>query len=142
MVTHSSEMVAPCGMNCTYCYVHHKTKKPCSGCRMSDESKPSSCLKCKIKKCVTEKKHDYCYECSKFPCVILKRLDKSYRTRYQESLIGKMSLIQTFGIDYYLEKEKARLKCSECGHELNLHDKTCWVCSRKTEVDELETIDR
>lgn len=57
MVTHSSKMVAPCGMNCTYCYVHHKSKKPCSGCRMGDENKPSSCLKCKIEKVCEEKEY-------------------------------------------------------------------------------------
>ncbi|WP_430883307.1 DUF3795 domain-containing protein [Fusibacter sp. JL216-2] len=138
MVRHSSKMVAPCGMNCTYCYVHHKRKNPCCGCRMSDENKPSSCRKCKIKKCINEKELNYCYECSEYPCKVLKRLDKSYQMRYHESLIGKMSMIESSGLDYYLEKEKERLKCPECGHELNLHDKICCKCSRKYEVDELK----
>jgi len=104
---------------------------------MSDENKPASCQKCKIKKCVVQKRVSYCYECSDYPCAILKRLDKSYRTRYEESLIGKMSMIESMGMDYYLEKEKDRLTCPECGHELNMHDKICCNCSKKNEVSDL-----
>lgn len=105
---------------------------------MSDENKPSSCRKCKIKNCVNEKEINFCYECSEYPCKILKRLDKSYQMRYKESLVKKMSIIETMGMDYYLEKERERLKCSECGHELNLHDKICHMCSKISEVEELE----
>ncbi len=137
MIIHSTDMVAPCGMNCTYCYVHHKKKKPCKGCRKSDVDKPTSCLKCNIKKCVIEKQIDFCYECNEYPCKILKRLDKSYQKRYTESLIKKMSIIQTEGIECYLVMEKERLKCPHCGGVLNLHDKICNVCSKKYEVNEL-----
>ncbi len=77
-----------------------------------------------------KKEINFCYECSEYPCKILKRLDKSYQMRYKESLVKKMSIIETMGMDYYLEKERERLKCSECGHELNLHDKICHMCSK------------
>lgn len=128
MITHDKNMVAPCGMNCTYCYVHHKKKKPCFGCREDGKDKPASCQKCKIKECITEKEHQYCYECDDYPCILIKRLDKSYQKRYQESLIGNMKMIGEFGMDYYLQFELDRLKCPECDGMLNVHDKICYKC--------------
>lgn len=129
MITHSPKMVAPCGINCTYCYVHHKKKKPCAGCNMGGDNKPLSCQKCKIKQCVEEQQHHYCYECKDFPCKLLKRLDKSYQIRYQESLIKNLKCIQSKGLAYFLDAERLRFTCPECGHEVNIHDKICCHCS-------------
>ncbi|WP_459847824.1 DUF3795 domain-containing protein [Fusibacter bizertensis] len=134
MIIHGKTMVAPCGINCTYCYVHHKKKKPCNGCRQSDESKPSSCLSCKIKECVGSKKVEFCYECNDFPCVLIKRLDKSYQKRYEESLIKNLETIENQGIDEFLYLEKIRLKCPSCEGYLNIHDKMCSHCGTKYKV--------
>jgi hypothetical protein len=101
-------------MYCAYCYAHHKKKKPCLGCRLSDEGKPEHCRKCIAKDCAKEKGVLFCYDCSDYPCVLIKRLDKSYRTRYNESLIGYMKVINEKGMDFYLRFEKERLKCPEC----------------------------
>lgn len=131
MLTHDKSMVAPCGMTCTYCYVHHKLKKPCLGCRQSDSNKPNSCRHCKIKACVEEKRLQFCYECKEYPCPLIKRLDKSYRTRYQESLIQNMKEIEEIGIESFLEKEKVRLKCRFCDGHINVHDKHCYKCGQK-----------
>jgi hypothetical protein len=118
-------MIAYCGINCTYCYVHHKKKKPCLGCRLNDEGKPEHCRKCKIKACAKERNILFCFGCSDYPCVLIKRLDKSYRTRYQESLISNMKIISEKGLDYYLKFEKERLTCPECSGILNIHQKKC-----------------
>ncbi len=130
MLNHDKKMVAPCGMNCTYCYVHHKKKKACLGCRVVSGDKPASCIKCKIKACTAERNLEFCYECSDYPCTLIKRLDKSYQTRYQESLIQNMTLIKDKGMTYYLTHEKKRLKCSSCEGYLNVHDKKCSCCGK------------
>ena len=52
MIVHSENMVTPWCINCTYCYVHHKKKKACTGCRQKDETKSVACQKCKIKACI------------------------------------------------------------------------------------------
>lgn len=124
------KMIAYCGMNCSYCYVHQKNKKPCPGCRHELEGKPEHCRKCKIKDCANEKHVLFCSDCPQYPCVLIKRLDKSYQTRYKESLINNMKIISEKGMSYYLETEKVRLKCSECGGVLNIHDKQCSGCGK------------
>lgn len=131
MLIHSEKMVAPCGMNCTYCYVHHKKKKPCMGCRVESDNKPASCRKCKIKICAEEKGLTLCDECTEFPCVLVKRLDKSYQKRYDESLVKNLKIIREQGMDIYLSQEKQRLKCPECDGILNVHDKICSLCGKK-----------
>lgn len=128
------KMISPCGMNCTYCYAHLKRKKPCLGCRNSDDSKPEHCKKCKIKNCINEKQILSCCECSEYPCILIKRLDKSYRKRYKESLINNFKIINEKGIEYYLESEKDRLKCPECGGPLDIHHKRCAQCDKTFEV--------
>ncbi len=134
-MNHTKEMIAPCGINCTYCYVHHKSKKACSGCRSHNNDQPASCRKCKIKACCDERKLYYCYECDNYPCHLIKRLDKSYIQRYQESLIGNMTQIKEEGIERFMEMEKIRLKCPECEGYLNVHDKICSSCGKKFKVN-------
>ena len=130
LTTDQEKMMAYCGMNCAYCYAHLKKKKPCPGCRLSDVGKPEHCRTCRIKDCAKEKGFSFCSECTLYPCVLIKRLDKSYRTRYNESLIGNMKVIQEKGMDYYLAAEEKRLTCSECGGTLSLHHKTCSECGK------------
>ncbi len=137
-VCRSEKMVAACGMNCTYCYAHHKKKKPCQGCRLSDEGKPEHCRKCKIKDCTSEKQIHFCSECLEYPCILIKRLDKSYRSRYNESLVNNMKVIGKKGMEYYLAFEMERLKCPECNGILNLHHKKCSDCGKIFQVAELK----
>ncbi|QEN04750.1 DUF3795 domain-containing protein [Thiospirochaeta perfilievii] len=138
-ITNSEEMmIAVCGMNCIYCYVHHKKKKPCLGCRQSDKGKPEHCQKCKIKECAYDKGLLFCSECSDYPCILIRRLDKSYRIRYNESLINNMKVINEKGMNYYLSFEKERLKCPECSGVHNIHQKTCSECGKTFKVSELK----
>ena len=131
-------MVAVCGMNCSYCYAHLKKKKPCPGCRQSGEGKPDSCRKCNIKSCSIEKGVIFCSECHEYPCILIKRLDKSYRTRYDESLVRNLEVIHTKGMDYYINFEKERFQCPECGGTLNLHHKQCSECGQVFTVRKLD----
>ena len=84
-------MFAPCGMNCRVCYKHCtvcKSVRPCAGCLNGDEGKPRHCRACAIRDCCREKGLRYCLECTAFPCRRLNRLEKSYRTRYDASLLS------------------------------------------------------
>ena len=134
----SEKMVATCGMNCTYCQSHLRKKKPCIGCRFHDEGEPVHCKKCKIRDCASEKEVYFCSECADYPCILIKRLDKSYRTRYNESLINNLNVIDGKGMKYYLEFEQERLKCPECHGVLSFHHKECFECKKISDVYELE----
>src|SRR5512145_1677984 len=94
-----ASLIAPCGMNCGVCYVHLKKKNPCQGCRGQVASKPEHCRKCALKDCAQTKGIDFCSDCLSFPCAILKRMDKSYRLRYQVSLIESAIQRKTLGAE-------------------------------------------
>lgn len=129
----SSQIIAPCGINCTSCYAYQRTKKICPGCRGDDSAKSYSCIVCRIKNCIllhqTESK--LCYECAKFPCTRLKQLDKRYRLKYHTSLIGNLLRIKEKGIESFLEEEKEHWKCPSCGGMLCIHREECPECNER-----------
>ena len=124
----SATMLAPCGINCGVCYVHLKNKKPCLGCRGEDEAQPAHCRVCKIKTCAMEQGVHFCSQCASFPCKTIKQLDKSYRQRYQVSLIDNALRLQALGTDSFLFEERAKWLCAECGGVISLHDRFCSEC--------------
>ncbi len=121
-------MFAPCGMNCKVCYKHCYTKKPCDGCLKTDEGKPEHCRKCKIKDCVKLKGVSYCYECSEYPCKLIKNLEKSYNTRYGASLVKNSHFVKANGLDTFMEQQKRRYTCPNCGGIISIHDSECSEC--------------
>ena len=125
-----ASLLAPCGMNCRVCYVHLKKKNPCQGCQGQVDSKPEHCRKCALKDCTQTKGLDFCSDCLSFPCAILKRMDKSYRLRYQVSLIENAIRCKTLGTKQYLSAEKQKWICLACGGVISLHDRVCSECGQ------------
>lgn len=125
-----SWLVAPCGMNCRLCHAYVRKKNACPGCRAGDDSKSKSCIACPIKNCETIVKGriKYCSECSNFPCARLKHLDKRYRTRYGMSTIDNLAAIRSLGVRRFIEEEKKRWACPECGEFLCVHKARCLRC--------------
>ena len=123
-----ANMLAPCGITCAVCYMHLRTKKPCPGCLAQDDGKPAHCRECKIKDCASEHGVHYCFECRSFPCASIKRLDKSYRQRYQVSLIENGLRIKTVGTDRHAREEQLKWTCTQCGGVISLHDGYCSEC--------------
>lgn len=127
----NERMFAPCGMNCTVCYKHcYNNKKPCEGCLQSDDGKPEHCRKCKIKDCVKGKALKYCFECGEYPCKRLKYLDKSYRTRYGASLQENSLFVKENGLAEFMEQQKKKYTCPECGGIISIHDRECSECEK------------
>lgn len=124
----SIAMFAPCGMNCKVCYKHCYHKQPCAGCLNSDEGKPEHCRKCKIKDCVKEKSIIYCYQCLEYPCKLIINLEKSYKKRYQTSLIENSEFVKKQGLEIFMVEQKAKYTCSKCGGIIAMHDKECSEC--------------
>ena len=134
------ELISPCGMNCDLCsgYLALKNdvknkgiKMPyCSGCR--PRNKKCAFLK---KRCdlLLKNKVRYCYECNKFPCDKLQRIDKRYRTFYRMSMIENLNFIKEKGIEKFLEQEKLKWKCPNCGGIISCHNGICFEC----ELDKL-----
>lgn len=120
---------APCGMNCLLCYVHLRKKKSCPGCMIGDENKPERCKKCPIALCAAERNYKYCYECLDYPCKLVKNLDKSYRVRYNASLIENLNFVSENGLDEFMKTEKDKWICF-CGGIVGIHDGICSECGK------------
>ena len=122
-------------MNCRICLSYFgyavngsKRKNACTGCR--PRNKQCAFLK---KQCdlLTNNQINYCFECTNFPCENLKKLDKRYKEKYKMSMIENLEYIKKNDINKFLEKEKIRWKCPDCGGLICVHNKICYNCKIK-----------
>ena len=75
-------------------------------------------------------KAKFCFECEVFPCDRLNHLDKRYRTKYNMSMIENLANIKKAGIGKFLESEKTRWTCKNCGGVICVHKKYCYNCGK------------
>ncbi len=125
-------LIAPCGMNCGVCTAYLRDRNKCPGCRGDDANKTVTRIRCKIKTCeaFNDDNVEFCFECGDFPCDNLKHLDKRYRTKYHMSMIENLENIKNFGLKKFLEDEKVRWTCSDCGGTICVHKGYCYDCGK------------
>ncbi len=128
-----NSFVAPCGINCEVCKAYLRERNKCPGCRGEDTNKPVTRVRCKIKTCEVFKDGElkFCFECEDLPCQSLESLDKRYRTRYNISPVENLEYIKNIGIERFLENEKLKWTCSECGGTISVHTGHCFNCGKK-----------
>jgi len=73
-------------------------------------------------------KSGFCFECDTFPCARLRRLDKRYRTKYRMSMIENLEVIRDSGVESFVESERERWACPECGGMQCVHTDVCVYC--------------
>lgn len=135
MEGHRPELVAPCGMNCAICsgYLAMRAEVRAKGIRMS------YCKGCRPrdKRCAFLKKRcgrlrdgevEYCHECGEFPCKDLKQLDERYRRLYRMSMIENLQAIEERGIAAFVEEQRQRWRCPDCGGTICCHNGVCYTC--------------
>jgi hypothetical protein len=127
----STQLIAPCGMNCGICMAYLRDKNVCKGCWSNNGDKSKSCANCIIKNCELLQKTDskFCCECANFPCTRLKQLDKRYRLKYKMSMIENLNYIAKFGLENFAQKELIRWKCDTCGGTICVHHGFCLKCN-------------
>jgi hypothetical protein len=122
--------IAPCGLNCELCLGFQREKNKCGGCN-SEGVRPGYCERCIVKLC-PEKSGEAAKICGpfceKFPCRRLKDLDKRYRTKYGESCLENIALIEKIGLPAFVAQDEVKWKCPECGELLCCHRSTCLHC--------------
>jgi hypothetical protein len=114
----TSNLIAPCGMNCGLCLSYLRSENKCPGC-FTGRKVNKVCIKCAIKLC-KDRHGDYCFNCDQFPCERLKRLDKRYREKYGMSEIENLTFIRDKGISKFIENERKRWESSNgilCVHD-------------------------
>ena len=126
----SSRLIAPCGINCRVCIAYLREKNPCNGCRDITKDKPKTRTQCRIKLCehLQGRSHRFCVECHLYPCQRLRQMDFRYRSRYHLSIINNLKVIDHEGVRKFLQHEKIRWKCPQCGNILCVHKNVCLFC--------------
>lgn len=130
-----AELIAPCGMNCNVCSNYlalvNDTKAKgvklpyCTGCRPRD--KQCAFVKKKCNK-VLHHQVEFCYECTEFPCELITKLAKRYEARYRMNMVDNLQYIQEHGIATFLESERKKWKCPQCGAVICYHNGICYTC--------------
>ena len=131
------QLIAPCGMNCNVCSnylaLENDTKSKgvklpyCEGCRLRD--KKCSFVKKKCKK-VLNHKVEFCYECNEFPCELFKKaVFKKYETLYRMNMVENLQYIRDYGLAKFLEAEKKKWECPNCGKTICCHNGICYNCN-------------
>jgi hypothetical protein len=136
----TSELIAPCGMNCGICkaylaYTHGVPTKRgkvthCKGCVPRAKN-------CYIKRgCKKLSKHEFesCSECDVMPCEKLAHLDKRYRTRYGMSMVENLKELKAVGMNQFLKNQQTKYRCPSCGDVVSVHDGKCYSCGYETKV--------
>ena len=118
-----TQLIAPCGMNCSVCIAYLRKERRCLHCRVDDSNEPPTILNCIIRNCETIKTNQsgFCYECESYPCKRLKQLDKRYRTKYSMSMIENLESIKGIGLSDFVENERERWHCAKCGGVICVH---------------------
>ena len=126
--------IAPCGVICDICLGFQRSKNKCVGCKNTG-NKPYHCTVCSIKSCPEKegKENLLCSKCRKFPCRRIRDLDKRYTNKYGESPIQNLQSIKKIGLKEFVEIEKEKWKCKECGHLLCVHRNVCLVCGTRNQ---------
>ncbi|BBL67705.1 DUF3795 domain-containing protein [Methanoculleus chikugoensis] len=129
-MTHLSPLlIAPCGINCGLCIGYLREKNRCPGCRTEDAGRLNAyCARCGIRQC-EDRTGEYCYECAGYPCTRLKHLDRRY-TKYRTSVLDNLREIREQGVTEFVELEKVRWTCPQCGNILSMHRDRCLHCGR------------
>ena len=135
--TSVTQLIAPCGINCSICIGFLRDKNKCAGCRGTITEKRKYCLVCRIRNCEHFSKTGtkFCYDCEKYPCARLRQLDKRYRTKYNMSIIDNLRLIKDIGVDNFVQLEKIKWNCMDCGGTICVHRGYCIDCG-KTKMQE------
>ena len=121
-------------MNCTVCSEALRKESSCVGCR-NEGYKGEYCANiCKIVKCEIRKTlpDGFCDECPQYPCREIVDKECWYANDYPmiESLMGNLAFIRENGIEQFLQREKVRWTCSDCGGYISVHDGVCYGCGK------------
>lgn len=148
------ELLAPCGLWCGVCsiYIAHRDNNTkfkekllpvyrafakdvediaCTGC-LSDGIVFPVCRACPVKKCCEEKNIDGCYQCDEFPC---KFVDNFPIPVGKKVILRAIPFWRDHGTEKFVEEEKKRYHCPNCGNQLFRGAKRCNKCKVEVDVD-------
>ena len=132
----TAAMVAPCGLDCSLCKRALAETDPCPGCHGPDENKPEFCSrKCGIILCRKrlENGYTFCDECPDYPCEYVREKETRYTSKYPlyESPAENLRDIRKVGLECFLENQRSKWTCGECGEAVPVHTGICTGCGKQ-----------
>jgi hypothetical protein len=99
----------------------------CSGCK--SDTLYAGCSTCSLRRCARERKVEHCMDCSDFP-------RKGYSAwqsvakflPHTHEAPSSLKVIKNDGVDFWLDGQKRRWSCPECGTPFSWYTKVCHVC--------------
>lgn len=110
----------------------------CYGCRSEKVSK--FCSECTIRGCARGRGVGFCIDCGDYPCAHFKRLKELSKERPHLRLQpSELERVRTIGSEQWLEYQRKRWSCPECGELFAWYEDKCCKCGRKVKssVDEV-----
>ena len=142
----NAKMIAPCGLDCSICKRALTETNPCPGCLGPDENKPEFCReRCRIILCRkrTDNGYHFCDECPDYPCTDVMEKENRYTSKYPlyESPGKNLRDIRELGMEKFLENEREKFTCKECGHVVSVHTGVCSGCGKKYGAQVIQVYD-
>jgi len=97
----------------------------CHGCKSSVNA--VFCRNCEMRRCARAKRIEFCHQCPDFPCagLVAFRNDKH---PYHSFVLKNLDDIRTTGPARWLEQQRQRWSCPNCGARCSWYDRKCVMC--------------
>ena len=109
-----------CGIYCGAC-----STPGCNGCKIIDENHWSP--NCRFIKCAQSKEVEACPLCSEYPCEEIMVFEKD-KYIHHRTVHPNGKRIQEIGIEGWLEEQKERWTCKQCGKGYTWFEDKCKSC--------------
>jgi hypothetical protein len=158
MIEIHPEHIAPCGLYCGVCRIHHATQENdrtllerlariytrrlsemapltpddllCDGCLSTRRS--VFCRECSIRECTQQKGFQGCHKCPDFPCPLI---DEFPVPVGKKVILRAIPYWRAHGTEQWTLAEEQRYRCPGCGHRLFRGAKWCDHCKSPVDVD-------
>ncbi len=104
----------------------------CDGCK--SDTVYAGCKACGIRRCARKKGVEHCIDCTDYPCKSYWTWQKSAKfLPHLNGAADSLKKIKFGGIDYWLDVQKNRWSCPDCGMSFSWYVTACYNCGRSLE---------
>lgn len=101
----------------------------CSGCK--SDTVYAGCSVCSLRRCAREKAVPHCIDCKDYPCKMYKRwLSAAKFLPHTHEAASSLEIIKHDGAASWLDVQKKRWSCPDCGTPFSWYAAVCYHCGR------------
>jgi len=101
----------------------------CYGCKT--EVTAVYCTNCRMRACAREKGLEFCSECPDYPCETLSSF-RNDAAPHHSTIFKNLERIKEIGPEEWLEEQKRRWSCPECGTRFGWYSEKCSDCGAES----------